>query len=57
GYPSLLPDSNALQITFFNLSRQYYGSKEGIQELRHDMFVNLSHYGTIVDYGTVQPFC
>jgi hypothetical protein len=54
GYPSLSPDSNILQITFSNLPRQYGRSKGGLQELRHDMFANLSRFGTIVDYGTVR---
>ncbi|ORE19747.1 hypothetical protein BCV71DRAFT_242666 [Rhizopus microsporus] len=38
GYPSLSPDSNLVSL----------------QDLRHDMFANLSRFGTIVDCGTVR---
>lgn len=54
GYPFLSPDSNILQIIFFNLPRLYGRFKEGIQEICHDMFINLSRYGIIVDCGTVR---
>lgn len=54
GYPSLSPDSDILKITLNKLPEQYDRGVIELHELQHDMHINHSKFGKIIDCGIVR---